>query len=97
MGEVLAQLSRALQIVDAKQRVVVSQVSDAGLVQPAGQPLASVDVNLAVIRDPALDSDVHEPELRVDQIHVVVQALTLSAIHLDGLGLEALAHLEAHA
>jgi hypothetical protein len=39
---------------------------------------------------------VHEPELGVKQIQVVVQALPLPAVHLDGLGLEALADLETH-
>ena len=39
----------------------------------------------------------HEAELGVDQVHVVVQALALSPGHLDAVGLVALADLKAHA
>src|SRR6266540_2798423 len=58
---------------------------------------AAVDVDLALVRDPALDPDVHEPELVIDQIQVVVQAPALTAEHLDPSALIAFADLERHA
>ena len=97
MGEAVAQLGGALEVVDGQEGVLVAHVADAGLVELAGQPLAAVDVDLDLVGDPALDAHVHEAELGVDQVHVVVQALALAPGHLDAVGLVALADLEAHA
>ena len=97
MGEAIAQLGRRFQVVDGQQGVLVAHVADLRLVELAGQPLPTVDVDLALIGDPALDAHVHEAELGVDQVEVVVQALALPAEELDGLGLMSAADLEGHA
>ena len=54
-----------------------------------GDSLA-VDVDLDLVGDPALDAHVHETELGIDQVHVVVQALALAPGDLDAMGLELL-------
>src|SRR5437868_11535012 len=77
--------------------VVMAGIADAGLVEPAGPPLAAVDIDLHVVGDPSLDAHMHEPELGVHQIQVVVQALALAAVHGDRFGLKAFAYLESHA
>ena len=97
MGEALAQRGRRFDVVDGQQGVVVADVADAGLVELAGQPLPAVDVDLDIVGDPALDAHVHEAEVGVDEVEVVVQALALPACRLDAPGLHALAHLERHA
>ena len=97
MGEAVAQLGGALEVVDGQEGVLVAHIADAGLVELAGQPFPAVDVDLDLVGDPALDAHVHEAELGVDQVHVVVQALALAPGHLDAVGLVALADLEAHA
>ena len=97
MGEPLAQLGRGVEVIDRQQRVVVADIADAAVIELTGQPLAAVDVDLALIRDPPLDPNVHEPELVVDQIQVVVQALPLPAEQLQLAALVPLADLEAEA
>ncbi len=97
MGEAVAQLGGALEVVDGQEGVLVAHIADAGLVELAGQPFPAVDVDLDLVGDPALDAHVHEAELGVDQVHVMVQALALAPGHLDAVGLVALADLEAHA
>jgi hypothetical protein len=97
VGELVAELCGAFEVADAQERVVVAQVGDPLLVEAPGQPLASVDVDLAVIRHPALDAHVHEAELGVDEVEVVMEAPALSAVDVDGLGPVVLSDLEAHA
>ena len=97
VGEPLAQLGGRLEVVDGEERVLPADVGDASPVELAGQPLPSIDVDLALIRDPPLDPHVHEPELGIDQIEVVMEALALPAGQLETTSAVALADLEAEA
>ena len=97
MGEPLAQLGGRLEVVDGEERVLPADVADAGPVELAGQPLPSIDVDLALIRDPPLDPHVHEPELGIDQVEVVMEALAFPAGQLETTGVVTLADLEAEA
>jgi hypothetical protein len=95
--EPVAQLARGVEILDGEQRVVPPHVAHATTVELAGQPFAAVDVDLALVWDLPLDADVHEPELGVDQIQVVVQALAFPPEQFEVAGLVALVDLEAEA
>jgi hypothetical protein len=95
--EAFAQPCCSVEVIDGEQRVVPADVADPATVELAGQPLAAVDVDLALVRDPALDAHVHEPELVVDDIQVVVQALPFPAEQLETACLVTLANLEAPA
>ena len=97
VGEPLAQLGGRLEVVDGQERVLPADVADAGPVELAGQPLPSIDVDLALIRDPPLDPHVHEPELGIDQVEVVMEALAFPAGQLETTGVVTLADLEAEA
>ena len=95
MREPVAQLGRRVEIIDGQQRVLVADIADTPPVQLPGEPLAAVDVDLAVIRDPSLQAHVHEPELGVDEIQVVVQALAFTAEQLEPSAVVTLTNLEA--
>ena len=90
MGEVFAKIGGLVQVVDPLEGVVVAEVSDPGPVELASEPLAPVDVNLELIRHPALDADMHEAELVVDEVEVVRQASPLAPEDLQLVGLVAL-------
>ena len=94
VGEAFAQLLGPLQVLDPQQGVVVTAVADAGAVELARQPLPAVDVDLDLIGHPGLDAHMHEAELGVDQVEVVVHALALPTGGLEAVGGLGLADLE---
>jgi len=79
MGELVAERLGPGQILHPHQRVVVTAIPNPGPVELAGQPFPAVDVDLDLIGQPRLDADMHEPELGVDQIQVVVHAFPFPA------------------
>src|SRR5437588_13044193 len=62
------------------------EVADTDLVELAGQPLPPVNPDLDGVGQPCLDADVHEPELGIDQVQVVVNALALARTDLETMG-----------
>src|SRR5262245_60321248 len=78
VSEAFAQLRGSGRVIDAQQGVVVAEVADTGAVELTSQPLPSVYPDLDGVGQPGLDADVHEPELGVDQVDVVVDVLALA-------------------
>jgi len=93
MGELVAERLGPGQILHPHQRVVVTAIPDPGPVELAGQPFPAVDVDLDLIGQPRLDADMHEPELGVDQIQVVVHAFPFPADRLQPAGAMIAPHL----
>ena len=71
----VAEFLGSLVVFQLQEAVVALPIAQAGGVELAGQPLAAVDRNVDREREPGLQAEVHEPELAVLQIEVVVQAL----------------------
>jgi hypothetical protein len=81
VGEPLAQRRDGCKIINRGDLVVAAPVPDASRIELPRQPL--VDVDLDLVR--RLQPHVHPPELGIDQIQLIVQALARP--HLQTLGL----------
>lgn len=72
---------RLAPVVDVKEGVGVATVADPGPIQRSGQHLPPVDPHLHREREPRLQPYVHQPQTRVQDIEIEVQALTAAAAH----------------
>src|SRR5579875_2535161 len=68
---------RALEIFDLDESVVPSGVADLLALETAGQAVMPIEINLQAERAPGGDADVAQPQFLIDEIKVVVQALTV--------------------
>ena len=87
VGEPLTQVEGLGQVIDRDDLVVAAPIADPGPIQLARQPFPAVDVDLDLVGRPGLDPDMHPPELGIDQVQVIVQALARPVDHLQALGL----------
>src|SRR5262245_12247053 len=67
---------RALRIGEPREAVVAALIAEAVAIECATEPLATVDINLHVERQPGLQANMHETENWVQV--VVVEKLTLA-------------------
>lgn len=62
-------------VAHTQQAIIALFVGDPFLGQLSGQPLAAVEANLDVEGEPGLEPEVHEAELRMEMVVIVMQAL----------------------
>src|SRR2546426_1894023 len=74
--ELIGDLLPALDIAQAQESVVELEVLDSSSVELARQPLVTVEVDLPLEREPALQLDVDESQLAIPEVVVELQALT---------------------
>jgi hypothetical protein len=87
VGEPLTLLQGLGQVIDRDDLVIAAPIADPGPIQLARQPFPAVDVDLDLVGRPGLDPDMHPPELGIDEVQVIVQALARPVDHLQALGL----------
>ena len=73
--ETIRQLLRPLDVAQAHERIVELHVLHAVTVKLPSQPLVAVDVNLNLAREPALELDVDESQVIVQEVVVEVETL----------------------
>ena len=67
----------------ATKQLSWAYVTDAGRIEITRQPLPAVDANLHVERKPGLESGVHESELRMLVVVVIMQALCKAVLKFE--------------
>ena len=85
-GQIVGELLRSVEVGDAHEGVVEKLIVDALLGELSRQPVVAVEVDLQPEGAPGGDADVAEPELLVDEIEVVVQALARVGLQEGAMG-----------
>jgi hypothetical protein len=75
-GEAIGQRLRAVPLGDVEEGIVPQREGDARVAELAGEGVVAVEVELQAERGPSGDPEIAEAELRIDEVEVVVQALT---------------------
>ena len=75
--QAVGDLLRALPVGDIHERIVDQLEVDLALSQQAGQPAVPVEIDLQPARQPGRHPHVAQPQVFVDEIEVVVQALAV--------------------
>src|SRR5205085_6893298 len=70
----IQQLLSGLDIVDAGQGVVATGESDSAVLKLTAKPFSTVDANMHRERQPRLNSHVTQPQHRMQEIQIPVQA-----------------------
>src|SRR5262249_39649492 len=63
------------EVVDGHERIILLQVTDPLDVELPRQPVAAVETDLDLQREPGLQPHVHRAEYRMHEIEVIVKAL----------------------
>jgi len=74
MCQAFTQLLCGFQVLNVCEAIVVPFILDPSLIHLAGQPLMTIDVDLYLKGEPALQADMHETKLWIDEIEIEVQA-----------------------
>lgn len=93
----LHELLRPSKIIDAGKAVVAAFIAEARSVHLVGEPLAPIDADLDVEREPALDARMHEAEDGIDAVVIEMQTLAALGAELGYAGFLIAAHGERRA
>src|SRR5215813_5714992 len=78
---------RPLPVVDAHKGVVGKREADPGSGELAGEPAVPVAIELQAERTPGRDAQIDQAQLGVDEVEVIMQALTGSRAQESAMGL----------
>src|SRR5215813_11418488 len=85
--ELIGQGLRPLPVVDAHKGVVGKREADPGSGELAGEPAVPVAIELQAERTPGRDAQIDQAQLGVDEVEVIMQALTGSRAQESAMGL----------